>query len=309
MVPKKMSKMKSFITIRPANLSMSEAHNERRVKLHYLLPGREGRTDHWKQEPISTRLNSIRAIYREKVGQTMQPNASPVREAVIACKQDTQIFHLSKVAEALRKRFGIDCFQIHIHRDEGHIGSDGNAVMNYHAHMIFDWQDKNTGRSIKLNKSDMSEMQTLVANELGMERGQIGNQVRHLRPKQWKELQRMKHEAQNASEAAALRALTVREKLLEIFEEKLSRFHRGDLLAYLRSEVHESVQLRQGKDGSRWFALNVHDPATGAPERGVVRLKDLSAAAAKRVVESIQQQEENKDYRVSGSEDLIFRIR
>ena len=37
--------------------------------------------------------------------------------------------------------------------------------------MIFDWTDGETGRTRKLNKQDMAEMQTILAECLGMERG------------------------------------------------------------------------------------------------------------------------------------------
>ncbi len=67
----------------------------------------------------------------------------------------------------LKKSKGIKCIQIHIHRDEGKSKDD----LNYHAHMIFDWQDEKTGKMLRLNKLDMSEIQSLVAKSLNMKRG------------------------------------------------------------------------------------------------------------------------------------------
>lgn len=43
---------------------------------------------------------------------------------------------------------------------------------NYHAHIVFDWMNHDTGKSIKLNDDDMTTMQNLASDILSMERGQ-----------------------------------------------------------------------------------------------------------------------------------------
>jgi len=42
---------------------------------------------------------------------------------------------------------------------------------NFHAHIIWDWMDHDTGKSFKLNAEDMSAIQDLVAETLDMQRG------------------------------------------------------------------------------------------------------------------------------------------
>ena len=42
---------------------------------------------------------------------------------------------------------------------------------NLHAHIVFDWYDHSTGKSIKTTSLDAIEMQTICAEVLGMERG------------------------------------------------------------------------------------------------------------------------------------------
>lgn len=42
---------------------------------------------------------------------------------------------------------------------------------NYHTHIVWDRMNHNTGKSCKLLPQDMSEMQTIWAEALGMERG------------------------------------------------------------------------------------------------------------------------------------------
>ncbi|WP_289876295.1 mobilization protein, partial [Bacteroides caecimuris] len=45
----------------------------------------------------------------------------------------------------------------------------------YHAHIVFDWMNHDTGKSRKLNDEDMAKMQTLASDILMMERGQSKN--------------------------------------------------------------------------------------------------------------------------------------
>jgi hypothetical protein len=47
--------------------------------------------------------------------------------------------------------------------------------MNYHAHITFTKFDFNKGKNVRLQKKDMQDIQTLVAETLGMERGEKGS--------------------------------------------------------------------------------------------------------------------------------------
>ena len=96
----------------------------------------------------------------------MQKKATPIREGVVVIQEDTTINQLRELADRPEKRFGIHTFQIYTHKDEGAAVWNGLAnewKPNYHAHMIFDWTDGHTGKTIKLNQHDMAEMQTITA--------------------------------------------------------------------------------------------------------------------------------------------------
>lgn len=118
----------------------------------------------------------------------MQKRATPIREGVIVISEDTTLRQLQNLAEKLEERFGVHAFQIYTHKDEGANVWDGREEAwkpNYHAHMIFDWTDGHTGKTIKLNKHDMAEMQTITAECLNMERG-ISSDRKHLSAIQYK---------------------------------------------------------------------------------------------------------------------------
>ena len=83
---------------------------------------------------------------------------------------------LKKLAQHFSDKYGFQCYQIAIHRDEGHINDNGEKEINHHAHLEFITLDKNTGKQLfklrDFNPQKMREIQTEVAEILQMERGQ-----------------------------------------------------------------------------------------------------------------------------------------
>jgi hypothetical protein len=139
---------------------------------------------------IADVLEDIREKYKQHTGQSMQKKATPIREGVVVIEDGTTLRQLQDFAERIEERFGIHTFQIYTHKDEGANVWDGNTEAwkpNYHAHMIFDWTDGETGRTRKLNKQNMAEMQTILAECLGMERG-ISSDRKHLSAIQYKNM-------------------------------------------------------------------------------------------------------------------------
>jgi hypothetical protein len=159
---------KSSIHFRPAKPN-SEAHNLRKVNLDYTFPAIAHHNESWMAESVVDREKEIARTCKEISGRKLQKNAIPIREAVVNLQPCHKLEDLQELARDLKKSKGIDCFQIHIHRDEGKSINE----LNYHAHMLFDWQDKTTGKMLRLGKSDMSEIQDIVAESLQMERGEL----------------------------------------------------------------------------------------------------------------------------------------
>ncbi|WP_299043411.1 mobilization protein [uncultured Campylobacter sp.] len=96
--------------------------------------------------------------------------------AVCNIKSNTTMQDLENLAKHFEDKYGFQCYQIAIHRDEGHIDDNGNKAINHHAHLEFITLDKATGKNcFKLRdfpKSKMREIQDEVAEILKMERGQ-----------------------------------------------------------------------------------------------------------------------------------------
>ena len=189
--------------VKPCNIEQSERHNRRdadyiaslnprslyvRTELShnnesYVVPD-------LKDVTIQQHYDAIKAMVKQKTGRAMQEKkvtvigkngkpkerngSSPIRESVVNIKPDTTMADLQKYTEKVHERWGIRAIQIHIHKDEGHYDNPDDPSTwkpNLHAHIIWDWMNHDTGKSYKLGKKDMEELQDMVAEVLEMERG------------------------------------------------------------------------------------------------------------------------------------------
>ena len=236
------NKPKASVHVKPCNIAQSELHNRRdpeyikkldpntlyvRLDLtkhnaSYVAPEMNGRT-------LSQYLELVRVMVKKLTGRALQEKevkypvkggkmrtrqgASPIREGVVVIEKDTKLKNLIRFTQMVEKEWGIKALEIHLHRDEGHNevpGDDNTWVPNYHAHIIWDWMDWKTGKSIKLNAADMSRMQDMVAEALDMERGQKKSEtgLDHLErndfipQKQEKEKKRLEVEKEKAEKEA-----------------------------------------------------------------------------------------------------------
>ena len=170
--------MKTSINFKAAK-SDSETHNFRKKTFDYIRKELTPKNEYWMEEKISDRIQKIEIYCKEKSGRKLQKNAIPVREAVVVIKEDTNLQDLHQLAKRLEEELKIRIFQIAIHKDEGHYDKDTKEWKpNYHAHLVADWQDLKTGKTLKHQSFHYSKMQDLAAECLGMERGISGSKSR-----------------------------------------------------------------------------------------------------------------------------------
>jgi len=177
----------------------SEEHNKRLKFLDYVRPERTRFNEYWESDTQAHRLAIITQNYLDHhpKRKKLHAKATPIREAVVNITEGTTMDDLKKLAKRLEQRFGITIFQIAIHKDEGFFNSDSHKL-NLHAHLVADWTNHENGESIKLNRQDMAEMQTITAEVLGMERG-VSSDKKHLTAMQYKE-QKAREEAERAKQ-------------------------------------------------------------------------------------------------------------
>ena len=208
---------------------------------------------------LQVHYDNIKKMVKEKTGRAMQEKererkgkngkiikvagCSPIREGVLLIRADTTLAEVRKFGEECKQRWGITPLQIFLHKDEGHWLSgqpeaeDRESFQiggkwfkpNYHAHIVFDWMNHDTGKSRKLNDEDMTEMQSLASDILLMERGQskavTGKE--HLErndfiiEKQKAELQRIDTEKRHKEQQISLAEQELKQVKSEIRTDKL----------------------------------------------------------------------------------------
>ena len=232
----------------------------------YIVPELTAGNEQWinpgfGNPDLQAHYDYIKRMVKEKTGRAMQEKererkgkngkitkvagCSPIREGVLLIRPDTTLADVCKFGEECQRRWGITPLQIFLHKDEGHWlncqpeAEDRESFKvgerwfkpNYHAHIVFDWMNHDTGKSRKLNDEDMTEMQNLASDILLMERGQskavTGKE--HLErndfiiEKQKAELQRMDAAKRHKEEQIDLAEQELKQVKSEIRTDKLKK--------------------------------------------------------------------------------------
>ena len=230
----------------------------------YIVPELTSNNEQWinpsfGSPDLQVHYENIKQMVKEKTGRAMQEKererkgkngkiikvagCSPIREGVLLIRPDTTLADVRKFGEECQRRWGITPLQIFLHKDEGHWLNGqpeaedresfkvGNRWFkpNYHAHIVFDWMNHETGKSRKLNDEDMAAMQTLASNILLMERGQAKAVTgkEHLErndfiiKKQKAELQRIEETKRHKEQQVSLAEQELKQVKAEIRTDKL----------------------------------------------------------------------------------------
>ena len=226
----------------------SEEHNKRLKKLDYVHHELSSQNDYWQSDTQEARLAFVTQNAKAKTGRKMQAKATPIREAVVVISQETTMDDLKNLSKRLNDRFGIDVFQIAIHKDEGYKKSKDGIKLNLHAHLVADWTDHQSGKSLKLNRNDMAEMQTICAEVLGMERGK-SSEKQHLSAIQYK----------IAAEEQRAEDIESKTRGLGIIQKNLSN-DISDLLVEVKTKSKECDRLAlSAKNMGRILELNTEE--------------------------------------------------
>lgn len=114
--------------------------------------------------------------YTQKTGQKCQKSFTPFRESCLVVKPGVTDKQLMDFKEQAEKLTGWKCIGIWLHQDEGHahskyIEGDEGFAINYHAHVLWDCINHDSGKAIRADRTKLSRMQDILANAVGMERG------------------------------------------------------------------------------------------------------------------------------------------
>ena len=218
--------MKTGIKFERCNIASAQKHNQRAKdyleaversgkKTYEIFHDRTPENLHWTApayagQSLEQILQACRMRYKASTGQNPQEEDrvrtitdkktglkktvttagwSPIREGVCPVKEDTGPHNFRRFIEWMEQK-GVHVISIDIHRDEGYQDPvTGKRKYNLHAHVIVDWTDHATGKTAKLNKQDATDMQTVLAESLRMERGESKavTGAEHLTAQQYRE--------------------------------------------------------------------------------------------------------------------------
>ena len=118
-------------------------------------------------------FNKRSKIYTERTGKKLPKNTIKHISGIFNIDENTTKEQIEKVIKYLEESLDTKVIQYSIHYDEGHIDEKGNKKINYHVHLEMLGLDSE-GRSVrkKITRQYLRDLQTKVAELLGMERGQ-----------------------------------------------------------------------------------------------------------------------------------------
>lgn len=310
------AKMKTGIHIERCNVLSAEAHNLRKPeylaaversgkKTYDIYRDKTATNRHWRNpkypESLATVLDNLRTLYTEKIGQAPQEKDSvrlvtdkktglkrevkragwsPIREGVCPVRPDTTLQDFQPFIVWCQEH-SLSVISIDIHHDEGHTNPTGEREYNHHAHIVFDWIDHKTGKSCKLSREDMAEMQTVIAASLAMERGESRTLTgkEHLSPAQYREqaaaatVKELQERADNLAERIRSSSNTLNEILASIPQKrkekareaakaalwdttaKLANFFGGGAIAEAEKEREEARRAAAEAENEKSIAL------------------------------------------------------
>lgn len=185
-------------------------------------------------------VNEAKQTYKQRTKRAFQSTAYEW-SAVVNIKPDTTMQDLERLSKHFSDKYGFQCYQIAIHRDEGHIEENGERQINHHAHLEFITLDKNTGinRQRELKPQTLRQIQSEVAEILGMQRGidKRISKAERIEPRKYAKLKEAEKKAikttQRETEKEAIEAF----KAVSESEEKLlNQKEKAEYLEQLRKQ-------------------------------------------------------------------------
>ncbi len=118
----------------------------------------------WAGSSYDERLSDILDNIVKTTGFLPSKNMQPVREGVFQIKQSTTIDDLKELSERIREVYMIDCFQITIDRETNT------------AHMLFDFNIRDKGKSVVLNRSEQIVLSVMIIRFLDLPRPECADE-------------------------------------------------------------------------------------------------------------------------------------
>ena len=225
----------SSIHFQKAEVEFAEKHNFRTEKKEpeYLLDKQYRKTNEY------LKLNDPKELYQEQLKLRNQNHARGFAphlkdvywEAVVNLDEKHSLADVKKVADFIQQKYHLQPCSIALHHDEGYTDKDGTVKYNHHAHLCFLTMDKGISTMRKIRSKELRQMQSEVAQLLGLERGKENSKATRLDHKQYREkakelaekdelYEKELYSLEQALDTAHDRDLETQEELLTLKEQK-----------------------------------------------------------------------------------------
>lgn len=194
----------SSIHFQRADYRFAEKHNSRQTERQpsYLLP------EDKRQRNEFVKLADVQTLHEKQIEYRRLTHArgrAPTLtdsywEAVVNLNDSHTIEDVRRVAEHIRQKYKFTPTSIAIHRDEGYVDKiTGETKYNYHAHLTFYTIAQGRSQMRLMTRAKLRDLQTEVANLLGMQRGQEHSKAKRLDHQQYREVKRAEEELETQS--------------------------------------------------------------------------------------------------------------
>lgn len=181
----------SSIHFQKAQVEFAEKHNFRTEKKEpeYLLEKQYRKTNEY------LKLNDPKELYQEQLKLRTQNHARGFAphlkdvywEAVVNLDEKHNLADVKKVADFIQQKYHLQTCSIALHHDEGYKDKDSTVKYNHHAHLCFLTMNNGISTMRKIRSKELRQMQTEVAQLLGLERGKENSKATRLDHKQYRE--------------------------------------------------------------------------------------------------------------------------
>lgn len=181
----------SSIHFQKAEVEFAEKHNFRTEKKEpeYLLDKQYRKTNEY------LKLNDPKELYQEQLKLRTQNHARGFAphlkdvywEAVVNLDKKHSLADVKKVADFIQQKYHLQPCSIALHHDEGYTDKDGTVKYNHHAHLCFLTMNNGISTMRKIRSKELRQMQSEVAQLLGLERGKENSKATRLDHKQYRE--------------------------------------------------------------------------------------------------------------------------
>lgn len=166
-------------------------------------------------------------------------------EAIVNLKTEHKLDDILELAKKIEKETGFQTIQVAIHKDEGQEKEGKLIRKNHHAHISFFTLEKETGQQMyrreHMNRTKLIKLQDIVAEHLGMERGEKGSKAKRLGHKEYKAVMKEKEEY---IEKLRVLKLAVNNQREELKDQKATRPEYAKL-EQVNKDLKQQLELKE----------------------------------------------------------------